>query len=556
MPRCTKTLTLAGLAVLCLLLMTAASDAQVSQEWVRPYDGATHGNDYAGPIVVDHAGNVIVAGESDGGFLTIKYGTDGDTLWSRRDGLATAGPATALAVDDENNVYVAGYCYTGWVNTGNQYVFIKYDADGDRQWGGGYDGGGGPADDLAYAVAVDDSGYVYVTGTSARDGRSGIATLKIRPNGTYSPTWPDIGCGTGVRRYDVPEQGGQVGIDVAVDGDGNVYVAGSSTPAGGSTTDYVTLKYDAAGTEVWCRRYDGPAGQDDSPVAIALDDSANVYVAGTATVPNQSGAARPDYATIKYDTGGNLKWVALFDGPGNYEDRCAGLALDDAGNVYVTGAASCQSSDFATIKYDAGGHQAWVAYYDSPTHTADLATALAVDDAGCVYVTGKATIEGGMGDYETIKYDALGNECWSINYAGPDLYGDRPTGIALDESGSVFVHGTSGTATQWDDWVTVKYRQGTGAVEDGVPVAVALSESRPNPFNPVTTIAFEITRAQHVTLMVYDLAGRGVATLIDADLAAGPHRRVFRADGLASGTYLYRLQAGDFTGTGKLLLVR
>jgi hypothetical protein len=555
MPRYTKTRV--ELAVLCLLLLTAASHAQVNEEWFVRYDGDNHGNDFAGPIVVDHAGNAIVAGESQGGFLTIKYDPDGEKIWQRSDTFANAGRPFALTVDADDNVYVAGYTYTGWVATGNTYVFIKYNADGDWQWGGHYDGGGGPMEDVAYGVAVDDSGYVYVTGSSTRDGRPGITTLKLQSNGLFSPTWPSIGFGTGVRRYDILEQYGyQAGVAVAVDGEGNVYVAGISAPANGAPSDYLTLKYDAAGTEVWCRRYDGPAGQDDSPVAIALDDSANVYVAGTSAAPNQSGAVRPDYATIKYDTDGNQKWVARFNGPADYEDRCAGLALDGAGNVYVTGVACCASADFATIKYDAGGHQVWVAFYDSPTHGTDEATALAVDNAGCVYVTGKISAGSGGWDYETVKYDALGHECWSIGYSGPDLQGDRPTAIALDDSGNVFVNGTSGSATCWDDWLTVKYVQDPNAAVGDVPVAGMLSESSPNPFNPATTIAFELTRAQHVTLKVFDLTGREVATLVDADLDAGPHRRMFQAEGLASGTYLYRLRAGDFTATRKLLLVR
>jgi hypothetical protein len=162
----------------------------------------------------------------------------------------------------------------------------------------------------------------------------------------------------------------------------------------------------------------------------------------------------------------------------------------------------------------------------------------------------------GMWDFETVKYDALGSECWSIGYSGPDLFGDRPTGIALDGSGNVYVNGTSGSATCWDDYLTIKYIQGAGAVEGGTPMAGMLSESRPNPFNPTTTIAFEITQAQHVTLKVYDLAGREIATLVAADLAAGPHRQTFEAGCLAGGTYLCRLQAGDVTATRKLVLVR
>jgi hypothetical protein len=555
MPSHTKTR--AGLAVLCLLLLTAASQAQVNQEWAVRYDGDNHGDDYGGPIVVDSTGNVIVTGQSQGGFLTIKYDPNGTPIWRRSDSIAGAGSPTALVVDDEDNVYVTGYSYTGWVYTGNQYVTIKYNSEGDRLWGTGFDGGGGPAEDVAYGVAVDDSGYVYVTGVSSWDGRTGIGTLKYQSNGQLSSTWPNIGYGTGVRRYDIPGQYGyQAGLAVAVDSEGNVYVTGASAPANGAPTDYLTLKYDASGNELWSRRYDGPAGQEDRPVAIAVDDSANVYVAGTALVPNQSGATRPDYATIKYDTNGNHKWVVLFNGPADYEDRCAALAIDDAGNIYVTGVAVSASPDYATIKYDTGGHQVWVAFHDGPMDGSDTATGLAVDDEGCVYVAGQVASATGQFDCETVKYSASGDECWSISYDGPDRQGDRPTGIALDGQGNVYVNGSSGSATCGDDFLTFRYTQVVSAVDSGVPTVGVLSENRPNPFGAATTIAFELARAQHVTLKVYDVTGREIAALVDADLAAGPHRRTFRADGLASGTYLCRLQADGFAATRKLVLVR
>ncbi len=454
----------AGLVVGCLLLLTAAPQAQVSEEWVRRHDGYNHGNDYAGPMVVDHAGNVIVAGQSEGGFLIIKYRPDGEELWrlSRQD---SAGAILGLAVDAEDNVYVTGYTYTGWVATGNMVVTGKCTSDGGWEWTSGYDGGGGPLDDIGYDVAVDESGYVYVTGLGTVDSRNGVTTLKYEPDGDLSPEWPNVGWGPGVRRYEITgEYGYQAGTALVVDAERNVYVVGTSALVNGAPSDFVTLKYDADGQELWTRRYDGPAGQEDTPVGIALDDSANVFVAGSAKVPNQSGGTRPDYATVKYDPDGDLEWVALYNGPADYSDSCAALAVDGAGNAYVTGAACFVSTDYATVKYTPDGDQAWVAFHDGPAGASDEASALVVDDVGHVYVTGKVSTSLGMWDYETVKYDASGNDLWSIGYSGPDLYGDRPTAIALGPGGRVHVHGSSGSATNLDDWVTVQYSQ------DGPPL--------------------------------------------------------------------------------------
>lgn len=83
-----------------------------------------------------------------------------------------------------------------------------------------------------------------------------------------------------------------------------------------------------------------------------------------------------------------------------------------------------------------------------------------------------------------------------------------------------------------------------------------LSQNFPNPFNPTTTIEFHIPRASLVTLRVFDILGREVATLVNEEMEPGRHAREFAGSGLASGFYLYRLRAGDFVQTRKLVLVR
>jgi hypothetical protein len=96
----------------------------------------------------------------------------------------------------------------------------------------------------------------------------------------------------------------------------------------------------------------------------------------------------------------------------------------------------------------------------------------------------------------------------------------------------------------------------TAKTVPSVPQAFSLEQNYPNPFNPVTQIAFEIPRAGEVTLDVFDLLGRRVAELVNAKLEMGPHRVVFDGSELASGIYFYRLEAGEFTQTKKLMLLK
>ena len=102
----------------------------------------------------------------------------------------------------------------------------------------------------------------------------------------------------------------------------------------------------------------------------------------------------------------------------------------------------------------------------------------------------------------------------------------------------------------------------TGVVPDGAPRKIMLAQNHPNPFNPATTIAFELVRATLVSLRVYDSSGRLVDVLLNTEeVSAGRNEFVWRgrdADGreVAAGVYFYRLEAGDFSETKRMVLVR
>jgi len=101
----------------------------------------------------------------------------------------------------------------------------------------------------------------------------------------------------------------------------------------------------------------------------------------------------------------------------------------------------------------------------------------------------------------------------------------------------------------------------TGDETPELPAAFALHQNVPNPFNPSTLIAFDLPRAEHVRLSVFDVSGRLVATL--ADRMMEPGRQEIRWDGrdatgntTSSGIYFYRLMAGDYVETRKMVLLR
>ena len=363
---------------------------------------------------------------------------------ARYNGPALRSSAQAVTVDPKGNVYV-----TGWsvgADSDMDYATVKYDPYGNERWVARYNGPGNSTDS-ALGVAVDGAGNVYVTGWSMGVGtNSDYATIKYDADGNQR--W--------VARYNGPDNCSDAGLALALDATGYVYVAGWSIGKA-TDTDYVTIKYDPEGNELWTSRYNGPGNFEDNASALALDAEGNVYVTGWSTGIGTD----TDYATVKYDAGGDLVWVARYNGPANRAEYSTSLAVDAAGNVYVTGWSMGLrwDTDYATVKYDADGEERWVARYDGPLNGDDDGVALAL--AGdYLYVIGRSVGAGTGLDYVTVQYDQDGIERWVARYNGPGNREDWPIALAVDAEGYVYVAGTSTGLETRRDYATVKYDAG------------------------------------------------------------------------------------------------
>lgn len=431
-------------------------NAEVIQRWIRRYDDPGHGSDTPSAIAVDATGNSYVTGDSAGmggwpnnDWATVKYAPNGQRLWVARfnDSANYVDDAEAIVVDEAGNVYVTGSGYS--TQNFSDYVTIKYDADGNQLWLARYDSLIHGIDH-ATAVTVDATGNVYVTGRSGSTyGGSEYGTIKYNPNGNQ--LWIAFYEGVEGQPYlDSP-------VAIAVDASGNVYVAGTSNMTA-TESDYATIKHDANGTELWVARYNGPSNGDDEPSDLAIDELGNVYVTGQ----SEGGGTSADYATIKYDANGNELWVARYDGPISNHDGATALELDSQGNIFVTGHSNYDTAkaDYATIKYDPDGNQLWVARYHGgySSHPVDLALDIRED----VYVTGM--ISGSPGTiWDTVKYNSNGIEQWIAHfvYSGSirlDATDTALDGLAVDEAGNVYVAGSLYLESLFD-YITIKYSQ-------------------------------------------------------------------------------------------------
>lgn len=246
--------------------------------------------------------------------------------------------------------------------------------------------------------------------------------------------------------------GGQI---IAADGAGNIYVAGRSLGIG-TGSDYLLLKYNSNGVQQWVARYDGPANSDDKVTSIAVSVLGNIYITGRSA----GGVTSTDYATVKFNSEGVLQWVTRYNGPGNASDFAYSIVVDSSENTYVTGSSTGTGTDYdyATIKYNSDGIQQWVARYNGPGNSDELAYSNVIDRSGNVYVTGRSVGSGTSHDYATIKYNSFGVQQWVARYNGPGSDdNDEAYSIVVDNSGNAYVTGLSFGNLTGTNNATIKY---------------------------------------------------------------------------------------------------
>jgi hypothetical protein len=350
----------------------------------------------------------------------------------------------------------------------------------------------------AYGVAVDSNGTVFLIRRSYPMGGDGPGLLAyIYDGASLSNTAHDD------RGY---------GRDVAVDRDGTIFVA----------TEWASLR------------------------AYIFDDSSFKNTASTDDIDYEKGtrsfgglAVGPD-RTIFLANGSDGLWAYIFDDTSFTNTAHINDGVDDAQGVAV--------GPDGTV-FLANGEDGLRAYrYDGTSfiNTAHIndggdATDVTVVSDGIVFL---ANGDDGLRAYE---YDGA-----SFTNTAHINDGDRARGVALGPDGTIFL------AAGHEGLIAYTYSDYTGITDELsiIPVKYELLQNYPNPFNPSTNIEFSIPKSQFVTLIIYNLLGQEVITLVSDKLDAGSYTYSWDAGQLASGIYLYKLQAGSFQKILKLVLIK
>ena len=429
------------------------------------------------------------------------------------------------------------------------------------------------------ALAIDRQGNVYVGGAFRAVGGISTVVNNIVQYNVQTNSWSALGTGA---NNGVSFAGLIGGVHaLAVDGQGRVYVGGFFTRAGGVSANSVA-RFDPA-TNSWSALGTGANnGVSGEVFALVVDGQGRIYVGGDFT--RAGGVSANNVA--RFDPQAN-SWSALGTGANNgisgdetpfSGPSVSALAVDGQGRVYVggrfTSAGGVSANSVARFDPQANSWSALgTGANNGVTDTLPpdfvlpgIVGALAVDGQGNVYVGGAFTRAGGVSANNVARFDPQANS-WSALGTGANngvggITSTISVGVntfAVDRQGRVYVGGNFTTAGDVVSAYIARWNSAASRIEQisaDVPKTFLLEQNYPNPFNPSTTIRYQLPVASEVKLEVYDVLGKKVATLVSERQAAGYYQYVWNANGLTSGVYFYRLQAGGFVETKKMMLVK
>jgi hypothetical protein len=528
--------------------------SQPQPVWTSTFNGSNNNNDKAFKTVLDVSGNIYVLGTSYNSqtkediFLS-KYNNAGNLLWQKfyTGDVDNDDLPAGIGTDAQSNVYILINNYSA--STLKRIVLRKYSAAGALLW----------------STAV--SHPVSFVTNAQRTGQC----LKVIPDGTVfagGKWFSTQGQNTvyGLMAYKFNASGSIIDstvsingvdtvstisiIDINTDNSGNVYLAGTNA------NNMYIKKLDINFDSVWTKTYNGNGNGFDAGTKVVIDNNYFSYLAGYV----KSGANGNDYCVLKYDNGGAQQWVRTYDGPAHGDDIPADFVVAPDGNIFITGKASGGSSgyDIATCKITPMGNILWSNLYNGSSNSNDFGSVIALDNSGALYVGGTSN-EGADGtDYTIIKYSSLfANQNWASNYSLSTS--DTLTSMILDNNFNIFVCGHHKRFLNNDrDMAIFKLGSTIGIqpINNEIPDRYELSQNYPNPFNPKTNIKLQIAKAGFVKLTVFDITGKETAILVNENLNAGEYNVDFNASWLTSGVYFYRLETEGFTDVKKMILVK
>lgn len=318
-------------------------NAAGTYKWAYTYNGTGSRNDVFATMQV--SANAVIAGGTTWknstnkyDFLMARLDSNGTQIWLNSWDYLNLNDAAVNVYNNGSKIYIAGGAQSA--TTTYKYAALNVRASDGAVLGNAVTGGTAFGIDQVTDLKVDANQNIYITG-SALDMSAMYDIRTIKLDTALNILWS--------HSYDGGTGANDFGSGVTIDQSGNVIVCGTSQTSSNGT-NYVVLKYNSSGTLLWDETYNGTANGNDSATAVVVHptDTNKIYVTGYSF----NGSTK-DYYTLKYDAAGTRKWEIGYNNIYNGDDRTFAITLDTTGNVIVTGQNKWNDSTYVytTVKY-------------------------------------------------------------------------------------------------------------------------------------------------------------------------------------------------------------
>jgi len=430
-----------------------------------------------------------------------------------------------IAVDSDNNIYIAGYMNISGKGVYDA-VLLKYSPNGNLLWNTSW---GGADDDGGFAIAIDSNNNIFITGitNSYGAGDDDVFLLKYNSNGSllWNTTWGGAD--------------NDWGYGIAVDSNNNIFITGSTYSYGAGYDDVFLLKYNSNGSLLWNTTWGG-AVDNDWGYGIAVDSNNNIFITG---YTYSYGAGGIDVFLLKYNSNGSLLWNTTWGGAGN--DEGVGIAVDSNNNILITGIIDSYGAgywDVFLLKYNSNGSLLWNTTWGGAGD--DEGLGIAVDSNNNIFITGYTDSYGtGYRDVFLLMYNSNGSLLWDTTWGGAD--NDWGYGIAVDSNNNIFITGyTDSYGAGGGDILLLKYINN----EINSPI---LNKIVPNP-DTDGNITLQWSSVEGASSYLVYRDTKCIKDISNLTAIAEISGTTYNDTGLTSGTYYYVIVAKGPGGSSNM----